>query len=635
MNYPSQLNIQENNHLIPDSEIDCLRFVTCGSVDAGKSTLIGRLLFDSQLLYEDQIDTLEKDTKKYSASLGTKDIDFSLLLDGLQDEREQGITIDLAYRFFQISTRRFIVADAPGHEQYTKNMAAGASNSSLGVIVIDAEKGILPQTKRHTYILYLMGIRHFVLCINKMDAINFSQTTFQTIRDDYQKLIQSFESSERQISLYCIPVSASQGDNVTRKGDNMPWYNGATLLAYLQTVEIDAERKDDFSMPVQLVNRLTTNVRGYMGTVIGGQIAVGDNVKVLPSNKDCIIKEIISDNQNKKNVSSNEAITLVLDREIDIVRGDVIVKENNILKVANQFYVSLFCLSEESLYSSRSYIFKFAHKIVTGTISSFKGKYDLTSLTQIPTPCLNVNEFGEGNIDLSQKIPFKPYELDKTLGSFLIIDRISKNTVGIGMIIFDLHRSHNICSSKENIDKALRSKLKAQKPCVFWFTGLSGAGKSTIANLVEEKLFDKGYHTYLIDGDNLRKGLSSDLGFSKSDRIENMRRIGFLSKSFVDAGLITLVATTSPFQNEREIIRESFEPGEFIEVFVKASLETCTNRNPKKTYEEHRLEELNNLTEVDSLYEPPMNPEIIVDTETSNPDILAEQIVEYLVKLQS
>lgn len=634
MNYPSQLNIQENSLLEPDSEIDCLRFVTCGSVDAGKSTLIGRLLFDSQLLYDDQIDTLEKDTKRYSASPGEKNIDFSLLLDGLQDEREQGITIDLAYRFFQISTRRFIVADAPGHEQYTRNMAAGASNSSLGVIVIDAEKGILPQTKRHTYILYLMGIRHFVLCVNKMDAIGFSEMAFKKITYDYEKLIQSFESSDKQISLYCIPVSAAQGDNVTRKGNNMPWYNGTPLLSYLQTVEVDIERKNDFIMPVQLVSRFNSNVRGYMGTVIGGEISVGDSVRILPSNQACTIKGIIADNKNKNNISSNESIALVLDQDIDIVRGDLIVKENNLIKVANQFHVSLFCLADEPLYSSRSYIFKFAHKIVTGTISSFKGKYDLTSLTQIPTHYLNLNEFGEGNIHLSQKIPFKSYEMNKTLGSFLIIDRITKATVGIGMILFDLHRSHNISTSKEKIDKSLRSKLKDQKPCVLWFTGLSGSGKSTIANLVEEQLFDKGYHTYLIDGDNLRKGLSADLGFTKSDRIENMRRIGFLSKSFVDAGLITLVATISPFQNERENIRESFESDEFIEIYVKTSLETCIRRDPKKIYAKHKSGELNNLTGVDSLYEPPINPEIIVDTESSTPEELAEQIVEYLLKLQ-
>jgi bifunctional enzyme CysN/CysC len=629
----SPLDIQEN-HLLPELQLDCLRFVTCGSVDAGKSTLIGRLLYDSQLLYDDQIDTLEKDTKKYSTPSGEQNIDFSLLLDGLQDEREQGITIDLAYRFFQLGTRRFIVADAPGHEQYTKNMAAGASNSSLGVIVIDGEKGILPQTKRHTYILYLMGIRHFVLCVNKMDAINFSEMAFKKITYDYKKLIQSFESPEKQLSLYCIPVSAAQGDNVTRKGDNMPWYNGTSLLTYLQTVQVDIERKTDFIMPVQLVNRFTSNVRGYMGTVIGGEITVGDNVRILPSNQTCTIKGIIADNKNKNNVSSNESITLVLDRDIDIVRGDLIVKENSLIKSANQFHVNLFCLEEEPLYSSRSYIFKFAHKTVTGTISSFKGKYDLTSLTQIPTHCLSLNEFGEGNIHLSQKIPFKPYELNKTLGSFLIIDRITKATVGIGMVLFDLNRSHNISTSKEKVDKTLRSKLKAQKPCVLWFTGLSGSGKSTIANLVEEKLFDKGYHTYLIDGDNLRKGLSADLGFTKSDRIENMRRIGFLSKSFVDAGLITLVATISPFQNERENIRESFESNEFIEVYVKTSLETCINRDPKKIYAKHKAGEFSNLTGVDSLYEPPVNPEIILDTETSNPEDLAEQIIEYVLKIQ-
>lgn len=634
MTYPSQLNIQENNFSLPE-EIDCLRFVTCGSVDAGKSTLMGRLLFDSQLLYEDQIDTLEKDTKKYAAVPGGQKIDFSLLLDGLQDEREQGITIDLAYRFFQISTRRFIVADAPGHEQYTKNMAAGASNSSLGVIVIDAEKGILPQTKRHTYILYLMGIRHFVLCVNKMDAINFSEIAFQRITQDYKKLIQSFESSEKKILLYCIPVSASEGDNVTRKGNNMPWYNGKPLLSYLQTVDIDIERKKDFMMPVQLVSRFTSNVRGYMGTVIGGEVTVGDKVKVLPSNRTCTIKGIISDNQNKNHGSFNDAITLVLDSDIDIVRGDLIAKENSSIKCANQFHVSLFCLTDEPLYASRSYIFKFSHKVLTGTISSFKGKYDLTSLTQIQTNLLNLNEFGEGNIHLSQKIPFKPYELNKTLGSFLIIDRITKATIGIGMILFDLHRSHNISTSEEKVDKVLRSKLKNQKPCVLWFTGLSGSGKSTIANLVEEKLFDKGYHTYLIDGDNLRKGLSADLGFTKSDRIENMRRIGFLSKSFVDAGLITLVAAISPFQNERDNIRESFEPDEFIEIYVKASLETCIDRDPKNIYAKHKLGELNNLTGVDSLYEPPIHPEIILDAEKSTPEILAEQIVEYIVNLQA
>lgn len=626
--------LQKNEEFLPNSEFNCLKFITCGSVDAGKSTLIGRFLFDSQLLYEDQINVLQRDTKKYSTFKGKENLDFSLLLDGLQDEREQGITIDLSYRFFDISGKRFIVADAPGHEQYTKNMAAGASNSTLGIILLDAKKGILQQTKRHTYILYLMGIRHFVICINKMDLINFSENIFNELCIDFEKLIMSFEKNNKT-TLYFIPVSASQGDNVSYKSASMGWYKGKSLFSYLEDVKLDVEKANGFIMPVQSVSRSIPLARCYMGSVLEGKINVGDKIKVLPSQRETTIKKIITfDEENKKYAVQGEAVTLLLDDEVDIVRGDIIVNKDCPIKIADQFRVNLFCIDNEPLYLSRTYTFKFAHKILNGVLSNFKRSHDLEFLNQNVVDSLNLNEFGICDVFLNQKIPFKAYEDNKSLGSFLIIDRISKKTIGIGMILFDLRRSHNILPGKLKITKNLRSQIKDQKPCALWFTGLSSSGKTTIANIVEEKLFDKGYHTYLIDGDNIRQGLNFDLGFTKGDRIENIRRIGHLSKYFVDAGLVTLIATISPFRNERENIRDFFEPQEFIEIYVKASLKTCIQRDPKKIYAKQKLGEVPNLTGINSIYEQPLHPELIVDTESASAETLADKIVDYFIKIQ-
>ncbi|MBI2707930.1 MAG: adenylyl-sulfate kinase [Proteobacteria bacterium] len=628
--------IQDVNTSLAKDKVDCLQIVTCGSVDSGKSTLMGRLLFDSQLVYDDQLDALQKDTKKYSSLSGEENMDFSLLLDGLKDEREQGITIDLAYRFFQISGRRFIIADAPGHEQYTKNMAAGASNSSLGIIVVDSEKGILPQTRRHTYILYLMGVRHFVLCVNKMDLVNYSETVFKKICADYEQIIQSFKQHTHKIVLRGIPLSAAKGDNVVYKSSAMDWYKGDSVLSYLKSVNADTTMKhDDFMMQVQLVSKPQSTVRCYMGTVSEGKISVGEKVKILPGGQESRIKEIIKfDAQNIQHALQGDATALTLEDDIDIVRGDLIISENNPLKMADHFRVNLLCIDEAQLYSSRSYLFKFNHKILTGTLADIKEKYKLDSLYRSKNNALNLNEFGSCDIFLNQKIPFKLYEDNKTFGSFLVIDRISKKTIGVGMILFDLARSHTIIRSELSVSKKLRSQIKAQKPCVLWFTGLSGSGKTTLANLVEGKLFDKGYHTYLIDGDNLRKELSADLGFTMGDRIENMRRIGYLSKYFVEAGLITLVSTISPFRNERENNRELFEPDEFIEIYVNASLETCIKRDPKAIYSKHKLGNIPDMTGMESSYEPPLNPEIIVDTENASAETLADKIVNYLLTFQ-
>lgn len=632
----SNAQLQQNTVPVPEEKIDYLQIVTCGSVDAGKSTLMGRLLYDSQLLYEDQIETLQKDTTKYSDSMNKEYIDFSLLLDGLQDEREQGITIDLAYRFFQIGSRRFILADAPGHEQYTKNMAAGASNSALGIIVVDSEKGILPQTKRHTHILYLMGIQHFVLCINKMDMVNYSEEIFREISFHYEKLIKSFEPNSNKFNLYSIPVSAVQGDNITYKSNNMKWYTGESLVSYLNGINLIEDNKEDFIMPVQLVSRSAGTERCYMGTIVGGKINIGETIKILPSQQESKVKQIIAFNdKSRTSALQGEATALVLENDIDIVRGDLIVKNDSFIKIADYFRIKLLCLEDEPLYSSRSYLFKFAHRIVLGTLSDIKKIYDAESSVEQEKNGLNVNEFGECEVHLSQKIPFTPYEDNKTLGSCLVIDRISKKTLGVGMILFDLRRSHTLFPCESNVSKSLRSQLKRQKPCVLWFTGLSGAGKTTIANIVEGKLFSKGYHTYFIDGDSIRNGINSDLGFKDSDRIENVRRMGYLSKYFVDAGLITLVAAISPFEDERNNIRSLFDPSEFIEIYVQTSLETCIKRDPKKIYEKYSQGEVVNLSGLDSPYEKPLNPEITIDTDVNSAEILANQIVDYFLKQQN
>lgn len=619
----------------PNSDFkgDFLRFVTCGSVDAGKSTLMGRLLYDSRLLYEDQINTLKTDTEKYSVLKEKEHIDFSLLLDGLQDEREQGITIDLAYRFFQIGSRRFIVADAPGHEQYTKNMAAGASNSSLGIIVIDATKGILPQTRKHTQILYMMGVRHFFLCVNKMDLIHFSEGNFKEISKTYEKLLHSFDQEKHKISLYSLPVSAYQGYNITVKSEIMEWYAGPSLLDLLQNVEINEPEEENFIFPVQLVSRQEDNKRFYMGNVLSGIVKKGDTLKILPSGKKNTVKEIIEYNdKNIEKAQKGRSISLVLEDETDIGRGDLIIHEKSHIKIADHFHVNLLCIEQEPLYSSRSYLFKFSHRVVSGILSDIKGEENRTS-SHAPHS-LHMNEFGSCHIHLSQKIPFMLYEANKTLGSFLVIDRLSKKTVGIGMILFDLHRSHTLLSQDSKISKSLRAHIKGQKPHVLWFTGLSGAGKTTLANLVEEKLFKRGYHTYLIDGDSMRRELNADLGFKNQDRIENIRRLGYLSKYFMEAGIIPLVAAISPFRVEREHIRTLFDPSEFIEIYVKTSLKECMKRDPKKIYEKYQHGEVSHLTGIESVYEPPLHPEITLETEEASPETLSDKVVDYFLNTQ-
>jgi len=607
----AQQKIDHFNSLALKNDIDYLQVVTCGSVDSGKSTLIGRLLFDAQLVYEDQLTALQKDTKKYSSV--SEEMDFSLLLDGLRDEREQGITIDLAYRFFQISNRRFIIADAPGHEQYTKNMAAGASNSDLGIIVVDSEKGILPQTKRHTYILYLMGVRHFVLCVNKMDLLNYSQVVFNRILSDYEAIINSFPQGKAQIILHGIPLSAAKGENVVYKSNMMDWYKGDSLLAYLNTVNVEGRLKpDDFMMQIQLVNKPKPTFRCYMGTILEGTVRPGDKIKTLPSGRESKIKNIITfNNESLIQASQGEAVALTLEDELDMVRGDLITNENNPIKMADHFRVNLLCIEKIEVGSSLSYLFKFNHKILNGTLSNIKEKYNLDPSSQNQNNQIDVNEFGICDVFLSQKIPFTPYKDNKNMGSFLIIDRISKRTVGVGMILFDVVSTNTLTRLESSLSKKERSQLKAQKPCILWFSGPSHSNNIRIANLVEEKLFDKGYHTYLLDEAHIFKDLEKD--FEIANNPHNAAwHTKYLAKHLIEAGVITLVVPSS--QAPQENNSTLFEAGEFVEILLNDP--TSTNR------ESHAIVSKN-------------SPQIIVNLEEASLEGLADKIVSDLVNICS
>lgn len=609
---------QKINYSSPPSlkdEIDCLQVVTCGSVDSGKSTLIGRLLFDAQLVYEDQLTSLKKDTKKYSSV--SEDMDFSLLLDGLRDEREQGITIDLAYRFFQISNRRFIIADAPGHEQYTKNMAAGASNSDLGIIVVDSEKGILPQTIRHTHILYLMGVRHFILCINKMDLLNYSQIVFNRIFFAYEAIINSFSQDKNEIILHGIPLSAAKGDNVVYKSNMIDWYKGESLLSYLNTVNVEHRtHPDDFMMQIQLVSKPKPTFRCYMGTILEGTVRPGDKIKILPSGQESKIKNIIVfNNDTLQQASQGESVALTLEDELDIVRGDLIINKNNPIKMADHLRVNLLCIEKIAVDSSLPYLFKFNNKLVSGTLSAIKENYNLDPSAQNQTDPTHLNEFEICDAFLSQKIPFKPYKDNKNMGSFLIIDRISKRTVGVGMILFDLSSTQISPRPSSSLSKESRSQLKAQKPCVLWFTGPSNSNNTKVAHLVEEKLFDKGCHTYLIEESHLPKTLE-DFGITDNHTV---RHTQYLAKHLIEAGLITLVVPSSSYQETQENNSTLFEAGEFVAVMLDDSSAASLNKKTQLTSsmgEDH--------------YESPHTPQITLDLKDAAPEDLADTIVNYL-----
>jgi bifunctional enzyme CysN/CysC len=602
-----------------------LRFITCGSVDDGKSTLIGRLLYDTKLVYEDQLNALKSDSKKFGTQ-GER-IDFALLVDGLAAEREQGITIDVAYRFFSTEKRKFIVADTPGHEQYTRNMATGASTADVAVILIDARQGVLTQTRRHSYICSLLGIRHIVVAVNKMDIVGFSKETFEKIEGEYR----AFAAPLGFSSIVALPISALEGDNILTKSPNTPWHKGPALLPYLETVEVEAGLDaKPFRFPVQWVNRPNLDFRGFSGTVASGIVAMGDEIAVLPSGKRSRIKTIVTRDGFKNIAGPHEAVTLTLMDEIDISRGDLISSAKSPSEQTDQFAAHLLWMNEEAMIPGRQYLLKTATKSVAATVTELKHRVNVNTLEHQSGKTLALNEIGLCNFSTSAPIAFDPYKENRATGAFILIDRLTNATVGVGMIEFSLRRAKNVHWQDLDIHKAARASAKHQKPCILWFTGLSGSGKSTVANLVEKKLHDLGRHTYTLDGDNIRHGLNKDLGFTDADRVENIRRVAETSKLMVDAGLIVLVSFISPFVSERRMAREMVEDGEFLEVYISTPLEVCEKRDVKGLYAKARRGEIKNFTGISSDYEPPAEPELEFDTSAIAAEAAAERIVDHL-----
>jgi bifunctional enzyme CysN/CysC len=604
-----------------------LRFITCGSVDDGKSTLIGRLLYDTKLLYEDQLAALEADSKKVGTQ-GDK-IDFALLVDGLAAEREQGITIDVAYRFFSTEKRKFIVADTPGHEQYTRNMATGASTADLAVILIDARQGVLKQTRRHSFICSLLGIRHIVVAINKMDIVGYSESVFEKIEAEYR----AFAAKLGFESIVCIPISALEGDNITEKSANTRWFNGPALLPYLETIEVASDREEKpFRLPVQWVNRPNLDFRGFSGTIASGVVKPGDEVVVVPSGRRSTVTRIVTMDGDLPAAGPQRAVTLTLADEIDISRGDILCAGRAPAEQSDQLAAHIIWMHDEEMIPGRQYFFKTANRVVSGSITELKHKVNVNTLEHMSGKTLELNEVGVCNISTSAPIAFDPYAENRDTGSFIIIDKRTNNTVGVGMIDFSLRRAQNVHWQDLDVNKRARAEAKHQRPCVLWFTGLSGAGKSTVANLVEKRLHDMGRHTYTLDGDNVRHGLNKDLGFTDADRVENIRRVAETAKLMVDAGLIVLVSFISPFQSERRMARELLEDGEFIEVYVSTPLAVCEKRDVKGLYAKARRGEIRNFTGIDSDYEPPENPELTIDTSKVTAEAAAGAIVEHLGK---
>jgi bifunctional enzyme CysN/CysC len=602
-----------------------LRFITCGSVDDGKSTLIGRLLYDSKMIFEDQLAALEADSKKVGTQGG--ELDFALLVDGLAAEREQGITIDVAYRFFSTDKRKFIVADTPGHEQYTRNMVTGASSADLAVILIDARKGVLTQTRRHSYLVSLIGIRKVVLAINKMDLVGYSEAIFNQIVEDYTAFARQIGINE----FVAIPVSGLRGDNIKDPSTHTDWYHGPTLMGYLETVDIeDVAQHRPLRLPVQWVNRPNLDFRGFAGTIASGMVRQGDKVRVLPSGRESTVTRIVTMDGDLDHAIAGQAITLTLADEIDISRGDVIARPDDLPGVADQFEAVVVWMSDEPMLPGRPYWLKTGTKQVSATITEPKYKVNVNTLEHLAAKKLELNEIGICNVSLDQSIAFDPYAQCRETGSFILIDRLTNATVGAGMIHFALRRSQNIHWQALDVNKKSRAALKGQQPAVLWLTGLSGAGKSTIANLVEKRLLALGKHTYLLDGDNVRHGLNRDLGFTDADRVENIRRVAEVSKLMADSGLVVLVSFISPFRAERRMARALFQPGEFHEVHVDTPLAVAEDRDVKGLYKKARRGELKNFTGIDSPYEAPEHPEIYIDTTKRTSEQSAEAIVDYL-----
>ncbi|MEO8925735.1 MAG: sulfate adenylyltransferase subunit CysN [Caulobacteraceae bacterium] len=603
-----------------------LRFITCGSVDDGKSTLIGRLLYDSKMIFEDQMAALEADSKRIGTQGG--EIDFALLVDGLAAEREQGITIDVAYRFFSTDKRKFIVADTPGHEQYTRNMITGASTADLAVILIDARKGVLTQTRRHSFLVGLIGIKKVVLAVNKMDLVGFDHTVFDAIVADYR----AFAGEIGLTDILAVPISGLKGDNIASLSDRTPWYDGPSLMNYLETVEIDAEhlQSGPLRMPVQWVNRPNLDFRGFAGQIASGAVKPGDAIRVLPSGRESTIARIVTQDGDLDAAVAGQSVTLTLADEIDCSRGDVIAAAKSPTEVADQFETTIVWMAAEPMLPGRAYGVKIGATSATATPAEPKYKINVNTLEHLAARQLELNEIGVCNLSLDKAIAFDPYEADHDLGGFILIDKLTNATVGAGMIHFALRRSHNIHWQAVDVSKETRAKAKGQKPAVLWFTGLSGAGKSTIANLVEKKLLAEGRHTYLLDGDNVRHGLNRDLGFTDADRVENIRRVAEVARLMADAGLIVLVSFISPFRSERRMARDMMAPGEFLEVYVETSLAVAEQRDVKGLYAKARRGELAHFTGIDSPYEVPETAEIRVDTSKLSAEQSAEIIVQAL-----
>jgi len=607
------------------AERSLLRFLTCGSVDDGKSTLIGRLLFNAELVLADQMEALERESRRFGTTGG--DIDFSLLLDGLEDERQQRITIDVAYRFFATPRRSFIVADTPGHEQYTRNMVTGASTADLAVLLVDARKGVLTQTRRHSLVCSLLGIRHVVLAVNKLDLVGYDRTVFERIAEDYGSVTAELGFT----SLVLIPISAREGDNITERSPNMPWYEGPSLLEYLETVEIEDRAADrPFRFPVQWINRPDLDFRGFSGTVVAGSVAPGDPVVVMGSGRQSRVKEIVTFDGRLQRAATGDAVTLTLDDEIDISRGDLLVSPQARAEFADQFAATLVWMKEEGLIPGRSYWLKLGTRTVAATVTALKYRIDVDSGAHLAARALGSNEIGFCNISTATPVAFDSYAANRDTGGFILIDRFTQETAAAGMIAFALRRASNIHWQDSTVTPLQRAELKGQQTAILWFTGLSGAGKSTIANRVEQKLLALGCHTMLLDGDNVRHGLNRDLGFTDTDRVENIRRVAEAARLMGEAGLVAICAFISPFRADRQMARDIAAPHPFIEVFVDTPIEECMRRDPKGLYAKARAGAIPNFTGITSPYEPPEAPEIRLTTVDADADALSDRLIEEL-----
>lgn len=627
MSHVSELIGQDIEAYLADhQQKELLRFITCGSVDDGKSTLIGRLLYDSKMIFEDQLKALEADSKR----VGTQgqDLDFALLVDGLAAEREQGITIDVAYRFFSTNKRKFIVADTPGHEQYTRNMVTGASTADVAVVLVDARKGVLTQTRRHSYLVKLMGIKQVVLAINKMDMVSYSQATFEAIKQDYIEFAQHL--GELQITT--IPVSALRGDNITDQSYQMPWYHGTTLMGFLETVQIEQDRlsKLPFRMPIQWVNRPNHDFRGFCGTVASGTVDVGQRILIQPSGREANIARIVTKDGDLPKAMAGQAISITFVEEVDISRGDVLSTAQDPATIADQFQAHVVWMAESTLIPGRSYWLKCGTQVLNASITKIKHQINVNTLENIAAEKLEVNAVAACNFFTDKPLVFDSYSINPASGGFVLIDRISNLTVAAGIIGHPLRRSQNVQPQHFQINKKSRSHLNNQKPCVLWFTGLSGSGKSTIANELEKKLFEMGHRTYVLDGDNVRHGLCKDLGFTEEDRVENVRRVAEVSKLMIDAGLIVLATFISPYRADRKMARALFDDGEFFEIFVDTPLEICEARDSKGLYRKARKGEIKNFTGIDSQYEKPDSPDLRILSDNDSMSTNIRKLLELL-----